>query len=57
MTRPKAPARPIWKCADCDTNNDFAADAQCIVCGRHRPVPRVRINAPSPANPIRKDPR
>ncbi|MFG2844221.1 hypothetical protein ACGF12_13765 [Kitasatospora sp. NPDC048296] len=57
MTRPTAPARPVWKCADCDTNNDFEADGQCIVCGRDRPVSRVRINIPSPVNPTRRDPR
>ncbi|MCX4411591.1 hypothetical protein OG840_61615 [Streptomyces sp. NBC_01764] len=55
MTRPTAPARPLWKCADCDTNNDLRTDAQCIVCGRARPVSRVRINLPSPANSVQKE--
>ncbi|WP_406511015.1 hypothetical protein [Streptomyces sp. NBC_00212] len=56
MTRPTAPTGPIWKCADCDTNNDLHADAQCIGCDRARPVSRVRISRPSPANSLRKEP-
>ena len=55
MTRPTAPARPVWKCADCDTNNDVRTDAQCIVCGHDRPVSRVRINLPSLANSVQKE--
>lgn len=56
MTRSQASARFVWKCADCDTNNDHRTDAQCIGCGRDRPVSRVRINLPSPANSVRKEP-
>jgi ribosomal protein S14 len=54
-TPPKEATRPIWKCADCGTNNDAREDAQCIVCDRPRPVSRVRINLPSPANSLRKE--
>ncbi|MFJ8828105.1 hypothetical protein ACIREE_41090 [Streptomyces sp. NPDC102467] len=51
---PAAPAGPIWKCADCDTNNHLRADAQYVVCGRTRPASRVRINLPSLAKPLRE---
>ncbi|WP_411575134.1 hypothetical protein [Streptomyces fradiae] len=30
----------LWRCRDCDTNNN---GAWCTVCGRPRPVSRVRI--------------
>ncbi|MEU4212975.1 hypothetical protein AB0F13_23785 [Streptomyces sp. NPDC026206] len=56
MTRPQAPARFVWKCADYDTNNDYRTDAQCIVCGRDRAVSRVRKNFPSPANYGQEEP-
>jgi hypothetical protein len=56
VTHPQAPARFIWKCTDCDTNNDYRTDAQCIICDRDRPVSRVRTNLPSPANSHRKEP-
>ncbi|MFF3958782.1 hypothetical protein ACFYY1_37100 [Streptomyces sp. NPDC001890] len=52
--QPEKSAALIWKCADCDTNND-RADAECIVCGRARPVSRVRKNLPPLANSGRKD--
>ncbi|MEV4438053.1 hypothetical protein AB0K09_03390 [Streptomyces sp. NPDC049577] len=47
-------AEPVWKCPDCDTNNTRRADATCLACGHDRPVSRVRINLPSPANSVRK---
>jgi hypothetical protein len=50
-----ATAEPVWKCPDCDTNNALRADAACLVCGRDRPVSRVRINGPSPANSVQKE--
>ncbi|NGO40645.1 hypothetical protein [Streptomyces ureilyticus] len=53
--QPEGSAVPIWKCADCDTNNDRAV-AECIVCGRTRPVSRVRKNLLTLTNSGRKEP-
>lgn len=50
-----APTEPVWKCPDCDTNNARRADAACLVCGRDRPVSRVRINLSSPAHSGQKE--
>lgn len=50
-----APTEPVWKCPDCDTNNARRADAVCLVCGRDRPVSRVRINLSSPARSGQKE--
>ncbi|MFI2764893.1 hypothetical protein ACH5A3_39695 [Streptomyces echinatus] len=37
---------PVWRCPDCDTNNDLRTDVQCLTCGRARPVSRVRATLP-----------
>ncbi|MFJ5129857.1 hypothetical protein ACIP80_32825 [Streptomyces sp. NPDC088555] len=51
--QPEESAALIWKCADCDTNN-ARTDAECIACGRARPVSRVRKNLPALTNSGRK---